>query len=84
MSVAVLWYAFANGSGCNDAGRSAGSGPLTKGARHGGVRTGDVIRVSRRTSESVQELDVVRQFSLSGRLFRVKLGGTGGTEGADQ
>ena len=33
-----------------------------------------VIRVSRRTSERVQKLGIVRQFSLSGRLFRVKIG----------
>ena len=39
----------------------------TKGVCHGGVRTGNVIRVSRRASESVQELVVVCQFSLSGR-----------------
>ena len=40
--------------------------------------------VSRRTGESVQELDVVRQFSLSGRLFSVKLGGTEETERTGQ
>ena len=39
----------------------------TKGVCHGGVRTGNVIRVSRRASESVQQLVVVCQFSLSGR-----------------
>ena len=79
-----MWHAFANRSGCNDADRSAGSGPWTKGVRHGGARTGDVIRVSRRTTESVQELGFVRQLGLSGRLFRVKLGGTEGTERTGQ
>ena len=56
----VMWYAFADRSGCDDAGRSAGTGPWTKGVRHGGVRTNDVTHVPRRTSESIQELSVVR------------------------
>ena len=55
----VLWHAFADRSGYNDADRSAGSAPRTMGVRHGGVRTGDVVRVPRRTSEGVQELGVV-------------------------
>ena len=55
----VLWHAFADRSGCNDADRSADSVPQTKRVRHGGVRTGDVIRVPRRTIEGVQKLGVV-------------------------
>ena len=39
----VLWRALAEIYGCNDADRSAGSGPWNKGVRHGGVRAGDVI-----------------------------------------
>ena len=52
----VLWHAFADISGCDDADRSAGSSPWTEGVRHGDERTSDVIRVPRRTSEGVQEL----------------------------
>ena len=55
----VLSHAFADRSGCDDADQSAGSGPWTKGVRHGGVRTGDIIRVPRRASEGIQELGVV-------------------------
>ena len=54
-----MWHAFAHRSGCNNADRSAGSGPWTKGVCHGGVRTVDVIRVSRRTSNSVLHLNLV-------------------------
>ena len=57
----VLWHALADRSGCNDASRSAGSGLWTKGARHIGVRTRDVICVPGRASEGIQELGVVRQ-----------------------
>ena len=70
----VLWHASAERSGCNDADRSAGSGARTKGVHHGGLRTGDVIRVPRRTIEGVQELGVVCQLSLRFGLFPVELG----------
>ena len=55
----VLWYALADRYGCDDADRSAGSGPWSKGVRHSGVRTCDVIRVPRRASEGIQQLGVV-------------------------
>ena len=71
----ILWNALAYRSGCDDADRSAGSGPWTKGVRHGGVRTSDVIRVPRRASEGIQELGVVCQLSLRCRFFRAELGG---------
>ena len=71
-----MLHALADRSGCNDADQSAGSSPWTKGVRHGGVRTRDVISVPRRASEGIQELGAVRQFSLSCGLFRAELGGT--------
>ena len=72
----VLWHTLADRSGCDDADRSAGSGPWTKGVRHGGVRTCDVIRIPRRASEDIQEFGVVRQLSLRCGLFRAELGRT--------
>ena len=72
----LLWHALTDRSGCNDVDRSAGSGPWTKGVRHGGLRACDIIRVSRRASEGIQEFGVVRQFSLRCGLFRAELGGT--------
>ena len=80
----VLWYALADRSGSNDADRSAGPGPWTKGVRHGGVRTGDVICNPGRASEGIQELGVVCQLSLSCGLFRSELGGTEGVERVGQ
>ena len=50
----VLWHALADRSGCDDADRSAGSDPWTKGVRQGSVRTCDVIRVARSASEGIQ------------------------------
>ena len=71
----VLWHALADRSGCNYADQSIGSGPWTKGVRHGGVRTCDVICVPRRASEGIQELGVICHLSLSCGLFRAELGG---------
>ena len=77
---AVLWKALANRSGRDDADRSAGSCPWTEGVCHGGVRARDVICIPVRTSEGVQELDVVCQLSLGCGLLRAELGGTEGAE----
>ena len=76
----VLWHALTDRSCCNDADRSAGSGPWTEGIRHGGVRTPDVICVPGRASEGIQEFGVVCQLSLGCGLFRAELGGTEGAE----
>ena len=72
----LLWHALADRSGCDDADRSAGSGPWTEGVRHGVVRTCDVIRVPKRASEGIQDISVVCQLGLSCGLFRAELGGT--------
>ena len=77
---AVLWYALADRSGRDDADRSAGSIPWTKGFRYGGTRTRDVICVPGRTSEGIQELGVLCQLSLGCGLFRAELGATEGAE----
>ena len=77
---AVLWYALADRSDRDDADRSAGSSPWTKGVHHGGIRTRGVICVHGRTSEGIQELGVVCQLSLGCGLFRSELGGTEGAE----
>ena len=80
----VMWHALTDSSGCNDADRSAGSGPWTEGVRHGGVRTHDVICVHGRASEGIQEISVVCQLSIGCGLLRAELGGTEGAERVGQ
>ena len=80
----VLWHALTDRSGCNDADRSAGSGPWTERVRHGGVRTRDVICIPGRASEGILELDVVCRLSLGCGLFRAELSGTEGAERVGQ
>ena len=55
----VLWHALADIFGCHDADRSVGSDSWTVGVRHGGVWTGDVLRIPGRASQGIQELSVV-------------------------
>ena len=79
-----MWHALADGSGCHDADRSAGSDSWTKGVRHGGVWTRDVICVPRCASNGIQELGVVCQPSFGSGLLRAELGGTEGAKRVSQ
>ena len=76
----VLWHAFADRFGCHDADRSVGSNSWTAGVRHGGVWTGEVLRVPGRASQGIQELCVVCQPVLSCRFFCAELGRAEGAE----
>ena len=80
----VLWHALTDRYGCNDADRSAGSGPWTEGVRHGVIRTRDVICVPGRASEDIQELGNVCQLSLGCGLFLAEMGGKEGAERVGQ